>query len=1529
MNRSLSPPPPRVSPSAPLRLGTLNVGLGFQRKLPRIVARCAELGLDAVALQEVGDPALISNRFPPYQLVYAAGPSQHQAGVGLLLSLRLAPCVRRYMRSASGRLAGAVLELAHGHQLLLVSAYMPSGLDHLAAASEEHDAARALYAELLGWSAGMQQVLLLGDLNETLTQWDRKPQSAPRAGGIGAAAASSPLHTLVADGFTDVFRHLHPDAARKPGFTHVLDGARPSRSRIDYIWSRGVSPVSLFQCEIDASLRALSHHRLLWAELLLQLPPSAGISTPLLQLRLPNLRAATESHKDKFAKRVDAAVKLQQRELDAMAQAHTTDALQHLTAALTKLLHDAAATSFPITGAAPRQSVCVLKLQQQRRALSQLIKLSSAIIASARGSNCIARNEKWRQQMSRCQQQHPSLQWEICAWSNGDTRAWISETRVLLNRTRSAIRKEQQRMSRAPPVPLSECSAAHVHRMLKSDALPSHLQSVVNARGQLTSSAEELESVMVDHFSNVFAMPAPDPTPLPHPPPAMLFDKSSVRAEWFDSLMAPVARKEIREALADTKFISSPGEDGVSTGLWKLALEGSDILCSLVLQLFSGCLALSFFPSAWKTSVIVPLVKDDKKERTMSNVRPISLQSCLGKLFMKVLAHRLGGIFARHPILNPAQRGFIHGGSIAKCIDELLDAWEHGREHKSEMYTLFYDIAQAYDSVQRDVLLRAMRRLRMPDSFIELVSDSLTGLTSCVRTAYGVSKHFDVQRSLRQGCPLAPLLFVVLMDALHDGLERNPFTGEQAGLELKLMRNASKLQMASLGYADDTNVLASSLANLCILNHWVHYFLRFNALRLNHGKCELVGRNADGMPVTAAAIAAAGISIEGHAITPVDHCTPIRYLGVHCRFDGDWSGQHAKSTAMIQLFVRAISKFQLSVQQAAYMFSVFLLPKLELGLRYITGPQVNAWIRGYDAALVGSIKHAIASPLSLSHSAVALAAGFLLPSALEVAVKVSELFIRLNTVEAHDRWSRFGRQFMLLHVGTIAAKCNDLQKDRDAGSRFQRAAAHAVNHLQWKMMLREEPSLARGAAARNAQLFARQPIAGMLLSSDECSSMQGIDLTAGATSLAHDCWTGWGGAGVPYTVQVYTDGSFDEHTHPRSTSAWAVTIGDRWLDDNFARLPTDEHLLTVADVGGAVLVGASIAATSGVYPAELQAIARALAAFPLACSLHIHSDSQASIAGIQSYSQQLNSRQRLRMASRPLLQLIHHQIEQRKAAGGSVQLEHVRAHSAAADIHSVGNRLTDYKANTARTRPQSATPSTLRELPLAECEHHLTVWTKHGDGLQVIDDVRRTAIAQLTAQQLSSWRSKPPADTMDGTFACPALLDTSRAVLAKGSPTQQAAFMHIATSSIQCCWQLQPDDTRKVQPLWCTPCNAALTLVHLSTCVAHTAFRDTQRHAMLAALSAEAGASVWLTSHQHLPLEQLLVKLFPPPSATPLHLHTVHIMCGVFSTRQANAACKLLGVKREKNARHLMQQLRLCCVDGVHAFYTALKLAYL
>jgi hypothetical protein len=240
------------------------------------------------------------------------------------------------------------------------------------------------------------------------------------------------------------------------------------------------------------------------------------------------------------------------------------------------------------------------------------------------------------------------------------------------------------------------------------------------------------------------------------------------------------------------------------------------------------------------------------------------------------------------------------------------------------------------------------------------------------------------------------------MDALHEGLERNPFDEQEHGLVLK-MRDGGSASISSLGYADDTAALAGSLPALRMQNDWVHYFMAFNQMRLNPSKCELVGRGADGQCVTAVAVAAAGISIHGQSLVPVPHHKPIRYLGVHCCFDGSWEAQKLRSLSMIQLFTRVVSKFRLPLNQASYMFNTFLLPKLELALRYVSGPSTTAWLKKCDAILVGSMKHAAASPLCLSHSAVALSLRFTLPSWLETAVKVSELFLRMNSITC--RWS--------------------------------------------------------------------------------------------------------------------------------------------------------------------------------------------------------------------------------------------------------------------------------------------------------------------------------------------------------------------------------------------------------------------------------------------------------------------------------------------------------------------------------------------
>ena len=742
----------------------------------------------------------------------------------------------------------------------------------------------------------------------------------------------------------------------------------------------------------------------------------------------------------------------------------------------------------------------------------------------------------------------------------------------------------------------------------------------------------------------------------------MLTEKEGILPEWYDGLMGPVQAEELMDVLRDTPRVSAPGADEVSTGVWKVALQGCAELRALVCALFSGCLRASTFPSAWKSSVIVPLVKDPGKERSMQQHPPDQPAELPGQAADEAArAPPQRSSFARHPILNPSQRGFVLGGTTAKCIDELLDAWDvEPRGGRTRAYTLFYDIKQAYDSVQRDVLLRALRRIRLPDSFVALIGDSLTGLSSRVRTVYGLTRSFGVRRSLRQGDPLAPLLFVILMDALHDGLERNPFTEQQHGCALSYGARR-EVYIPSLGYADDTGVLANSLPNLQVQNQWVLYFMAFNRLRLNHEKCELVGRGPDGKQVTAAALAAHPIIVDGHALQPLAHDHTIRYLGVHTSFDGSWIEQQKKTLNKVRYFARIASKFNLCVRQRVYMFTVFLLPKMELALHYVHGPGTDEWLRACDAALIDSIRRSASSPLQLSHRAVALAVQLNLPSWVETSVKVSELFLRVNSRDL--RWGKLGRVLLAeAHPELVIA--HPAPRSRQATETLiTRTTKLAVSKLQWRLIRHEEQL----AGSRRRHLFDAEPITGALVVTDgHCSSSQQVALTDGPAIIAHDAWNEWGAMEAAYTVHAYTDGSYapgPEGGAVGSTSAWAVVIGDQWLDDNFLSLPSDEQLVRPADVAAGLLFGAGITCTRGVYPAEMPAIARVLAMLPIGCHLHTHSDSQASILALASYRREPKERQRLRMAARPLLQLIDHLTHRREEAGGERQAQpRARAH---------------------------------------------------------------------------------------------------------------------------------------------------------------------------------------------------------------------------------------------------------------------------
>ena len=354
-------------------------------------------------------------------------------------------------------------------------------------------------------------------------------------------------------------------------------------------------------------------------------------------------------------------------------------------------------------------------------------------------------------------------------------------------------------------------------------------------------------------------------------------------------------------------------------------------------------------------------------------------------------------------------------------------------------------------------------------------------------------------------------------------------------------------------------------------------------------------------------------------------------------------------------------------------------------------------------------------------------------------------------------------------------------------------------------------------------------------------------------------------------------------------------------------------------MAGSTLTGANIVCTQGIYPAELQAIARALAMLPLSFSLDIHSDSQAAIAAIRSYEKQLNERKRLRMSARPLLQLVHSLLSRRAVAGGKVELHHVAAHSNKADLHSVGNRLADFQANQARGNASRNAPLTLRELPLESFEHHFHVRRQAvGHGL-IIDDVRRSALSELRASKLIEWSNKP-----DQVLACAGMIELGRIALRFGSASHQSTLIHVATNSIQFHWVAEAPPSREssLQQVQCDACSVTLSLDHLASCLAAlaSAFRLALRDAIISLLTPFDDAASWLRRHAHLSLDQILLSLFP---AAPHH-NFLLCMIGAFDAAEATHAAKLLHLSPE-DAPRVMREIRLFCLESIEKVYTQLK----
>ena len=104
----------------------------------------------------------------------------------------------------------------------------------------------------------------------------------------------------------------------------------------------------------------------------------------------------------------------------------------------------------------------------------------------------------------------------------------------------------------------------------------------------------------------------------------------------------------IVESIKELSSNSAAGPDGFPSSL---LINCSDILAPALKLMFSQSLTQGIFPSALKRAVIIPIFKSGDKS-IPGNYRPISLTSCIGKVFERIIRKQVLAFLERKGLLN-------------------------------------------------------------------------------------------------------------------------------------------------------------------------------------------------------------------------------------------------------------------------------------------------------------------------------------------------------------------------------------------------------------------------------------------------------------------------------------------------------------------------------------------------------------------------------------------------------------------------------------------------------------------------------------------------------------------------------------------------------------------------------------------------------------------------------------------------------------------------------------------------------------
>ncbi|KAL9986569.1 hypothetical protein ACROYT_G000737 [Oculina patagonica] len=246
-----------------------------------------------------------------------------------------------------------------------------------------------------------------------------------------------------------------------------------------------------------------------------------------------------------------------------------------------------------------------------------------------------------------------------------------------------------------------------------------------------------------------------------------------------------ITEEECLAALKTFEKNKTPGSDGLTTEFY---LCFWDSVVTPLIDCLNEAYHRGEMSISQRRGVISLLPKKNKDTLLLKNWRPITLLNIDYKIATKCIGKRLEKVLPT--LINNDQTGYVKNRFIGENIRLISDVIEFYEKKQLPGMLLFIDFEKAFDSLEWKYLFKVLELMNFGPIFQKWIHIFYSNITSCVINNGFASDFFQLQRGVRQGCPLSGLLFVLAIEFIWnfkpDKVKRNTLIGpiEKGGLNM-------------------------------------------------------------------------------------------------------------------------------------------------------------------------------------------------------------------------------------------------------------------------------------------------------------------------------------------------------------------------------------------------------------------------------------------------------------------------------------------------------------------------------------------------------------------------------------------------------------------------------------------------------------------------------------------------------------------------------------------------------------------------